>query len=363
MGLGAAILMNTRPYEGALLCLPVAVALLGALVRSGWARHGTALVRSAIPVTLFVAAGGALLLAYNVATTGNPLKTPYDLNRQAYANAPAFLISPPIRSEQRGPEYFRRFYAAEAEPHARRHSLSGNAFSAVGKFFHTWSFYIGATFTLAFLAGLWASRKEGFLLGGLAFFIAGYLLETWNYPQYVAPAFPLLLILLMRGLGWLRTFSFRGRPVGLFLSRAAPASAVLLLVVPVSLLAFDIRSLQSAANTQVCCSIADQNFRSKLLLELAATPGRHLVLVKDGPMNPLHFELVYNEADIDNAPIVWARRLDTERDQRLLAHFPDRVVWEFEWLPEGDPGYRFERLHEAATATSPATGRTAVPVR
>ena len=363
MGLGTAILMNTRPYEGALLCVPVGAALLGALWRSGWARHGTALVRSAVPVALFVAAGGALLLAYNVATTGHALKTPYDLNRKTYATAPAFLISPPIRSEQRGPEYFRRFYASEGEPHMRRHSLSGNAFSAAGKFFHTGSFYTGATFTLAFLAGLWTSRKETFLLGGLAFFVAGYLLETWNYPQYVAPAFPLLLILLMRGLGWLRGFSLRGRPVGLFLSRAAPASAILLLLVPISLLAFDIRSLQNPANTQVCCSISDKNLRTKLLRELAVTPGRDLVLVKDGPMNPLYFELVYNEPDIDNAPVVWARRLSPEQDRRLLAHFADRIVWEFEWLPAGDPGYRFERIQEPAPAQPGAAGTPTSQIR
>ena len=38
-------------------------------------------------------------------------------------------------------------------------------------------------------------------------------------------------------------------------------------------------------------------------------------------------EWVYNEADIDQAKIVWAREMDDAQNRKLLEHFSDRTVW------------------------------------
>lgn len=343
MGLGTLILMTTRPYEGALVCLAVTGLLLSRAVRGGWSRQGAMLVRAAVPVTLFVAAGGALLLAYNAATTGHMAKTPYDLNRETYATAPAFLVAKPVDSLQRGPEYFRAFYREEAVNHERRGSPAGIVRGAIGKVFHTWNFYIGAVFTLAFAAGLWCSRRERFLLAALGLFFAGYLLETWNFPHYTAPAFPLLLIFLMRGFAWLRTFNWRGREVGLALTRAMPAAAVVLLALPAGAVLSGKTSLLSNSHSQACCAITDEHIRSRLTRELLDRPGRDLVFIKVS-QQPLHLEFVYNEPDIDAAPIVWARQVGEEADRRLMAHLSDRLVWEFEWRPDLPQGYQLRRL-------------------
>src|SRR5215212_7330319 len=110
MGLGAVILMTTRPYEGALLCIPVAVYLICWLAKFRWKEGKLLIAKAMLPAALMVGAGGALLLEYNYATTGDPLKSAYALNRETYASVPAFLISPPFKPRNQGPAYFAKHF-------------------------------------------------------------------------------------------------------------------------------------------------------------------------------------------------------------------------------------------------------------
>lgn len=372
MGLGALILMTTRPYEGFLMCLPVALTLAWAGAR-GWWRRGkphraaaavtdisnrsaqpskpllTALLPVALPVLLFTSAGVGLLLAYNLATTGQIDKTPYELNRQTYSSAPAFLISPSIASAQRGPAYFRDFYAAEAEPYARRSSLRGWLTNIAAKTFHNWSFYLGPLLTVPFVVGLWYLRRNAFVLGGMAIFATGYALETWNFPHYTAPLSPLLWIVLLSGFSGLRQTSERG----LMLARALPVAMAALLLLPLSSVLTGYPAMDINAHSRACCVTTDTNLRKDLQQQLLALPGQDLVLVKDGPNNPLHFELVYNDADIDRAPIVWAHRLSPAEDAALRAYFAGHQQWAFEWRPDLPLGYTLDRLTPEAKPAAP----------
>lgn len=350
MGAGMAILMLSRPYEGALLCLPIALALLLHLTKPKWKIAGPAIAKLAIPISLMVAASGGFLLVYNAATTGNPLKTAYSLQRETYADAPAFLIAAPIASQKRGPAYFRSYYAVEASAYQNRHSPFQLLRGVLAKLLHTWNFYIGATFSIAFAAGLWAGRRDYLLWGTMAFFLAGYFLETWNFPQYTAPIYPVLLVFTMRGFEYLRAQDAVLRPAGLFLARAMPTAAVALLALPVASLVFGLPSLTSSPLNGSCCAIRNDELRPALMRQLLASPGSDLVFVRDGPQNPVNYELVFNEADIDKAQVVWAHRLSPEKDRRLQAYFHDRKVWEFEWLADtprakgSRPGYRFRQI-------------------
>lgn len=345
LGLGTAILMVSRPYEGALLCIPVAALLLVRLARPSlvaWKGGRGDFIRVALPVLLLAGAGGTLLLLHNQATTGKLFKTPYSLNRETYADAPAFLISPPVQSQQRGPPYFRTFYAEESASFERRGSPAEIARSILAKIHYTWNFYVGPTFTAAFVVGLYAARHRRFVLGTLVFFGAGYFLETWNFPHYTAPIFPVLLIITLMGFEQLRTFAPGGRPVGLALTRALPTAAIALLLLPAASVLFGRPALESNTYSQPCCALGQENVKSRLTAQLLASPGPDLVLVKDGPHNPIHHELVYNAADIDHSAVVWARSLGPEKDKRLEAYFANRCVWDFEWLAPGSPEvYRF----------------------
>jgi hypothetical protein len=355
MGLGALILMTTRPFEGFLICVPVALALLVAWVRQAWpigkpdvnaptpslrVLAGRTVLPVVLPALLFTTFGAAMLLVYNQATTGQAGKTPYALNRETYSSAPAFLVSPPVASAQRGPAYFRDFYAAEAKPYERKDSVRGWVAGVAGKLYHTWNFYLGPLLTLPFLVGLWRTRQDAFVVGGIAVFAVGYALETWNFPHYTAPLMPLLWIVLLRGLGGLRHAGERG----LMLARALPLALAATLLLPLAAVTSGQPSMEANTHSRACCAIADTSLREQLQSQLHALPGQDLVLVTDGPHNPLHFELVYNVADIDRAAIVWARRLSPQQDAALQAYFADRQPWHFEWRPDLPSGYALAPL-------------------
>jgi hypothetical protein len=60
---------------------------------------------------------------------------------------------------------------------------------------------------------------------------------------------------------------------------------------------------------------------------LENTPGPHLVLVRYGQRHDPCQEWVYNAADINGSPVVWARALDSASDAELLRYFADRQAW------------------------------------
>ena len=110
MGIGIVLLATTRPYEGLLLCLPVAV-VLGHWFFGGKNRPTPAVLLrvSAAPLALILAVG-AWMGYYNYRAFGNPLTPPYASNRSTYAIVPYFVWQS-LRSEPAyRHEIMRRFY-------------------------------------------------------------------------------------------------------------------------------------------------------------------------------------------------------------------------------------------------------------
>jgi hypothetical protein len=54
---------------------------------------------------------------------------------------------------------------------------------------------------------------------------------------------------------------------------------------------------------------------------------RNLIIVRYGPNHNSLQEWVYNRANIDAAPIVWAREMSPEKNRELIEYFKDRHVW------------------------------------
>jgi hypothetical protein len=67
--------------------------------------------------------------------------------------------------------------------------------------------------------------------------------------------------------------------------------------------------------------------RPAILSNLTREGGRHLVFVHYGPPHRLGEEWVYNEPDIDNAKVIWARDLGPEMNRELVTYYPARQAW------------------------------------
>jgi hypothetical protein len=51
------------------------------------------------------------------------------------------------------------------------------------------------------------------------------------------------------------------------------------------------------------------------------------VIVRYGQDHQVGDEWVYNDADIDASPVVWAREMTPSEDRRLVDYFSHRKVW------------------------------------
>src|ERR1700719_1262710 len=90
MGVGLAILANSRPYEGLVLSLPVAFAILTWIFGNPVAFWGR--VRHVVvPLTLVVFLGAVATGYYCWRVTGNPFRMPQQVDRQTYGVAPYFI--------------------------------------------------------------------------------------------------------------------------------------------------------------------------------------------------------------------------------------------------------------------------------
>ena len=65
---------------------------------------------------------------------------------------------------------------------------------------------------------------------------------------------------------------------------------------------------------------ATSTARGQALKQLNATGGKHLVLVRYSPQHRFDFGVVFNDADIDHSPVIWARQGDAASNEALAKH-------------------------------------------
>src|SRR5579859_706712 len=319
LGLGAAILANSRPYEGLVVCVPAAFLFLRWLWRK--AKDG-----GKIPWKIILAPLAAVLLLtlsfmgyYNWRLTGNALLFPHTLNVQKYHTAPMFIWQTAKPMKHYNNDRFEEFY---------------NVFERE-EFTHTWSslgeisltkttrlassfFWPAALLALPGLPFALRDRKLAFLWVTLGLLLFAVYLVVWSNAHYAAPATCVVFALIVQSLRHLRTMR-----TGRFTwGRALVRACVVLLI---------FNTAVAAANRECdplywTCT-GDQS-RSLVIKKLQAEPGKHLVMVRYNEDDlSVHDEWVYNGADIDGAKIVWARELDAAQNEKLFAYFKDRKIW------------------------------------
>lgn len=319
MGLGMAVLANTRPYEGFVLSLLLGGStILWVLGKKGPPLR-VALTRVLVPLSGVLLVTAVQIGSYNRATTGNWLRMPYMVHEETYGVAPLFLWQKP------GPEpVFRHKVIRDLQAvHYRncfesQRSLHGALRSVQVKLHHLGQGYLWSGLLLIPLLGLpWAFRRDPwirFALGIIALFTLAMLMGTWVFTHYAAPVTDLFFFLVLQSMRHLRTWRWRGQRSGLFLARGT----LVLCLLSVPLVAMRLKR-------------DDPNDwymqRVRVLEEMERQPGKHLIFVRYAPKHNPNREWVYNPADLDGAKVLLAREMGAAPDRDLAAYFSDRKLW------------------------------------
>jgi hypothetical protein len=322
IALGVIAVGYARPFEGLGVSVPVLVALAIAF------RKQLRVYWMCVPAAvLIVAAVGALLL-YCKAVTGDPLRTPYAANQAAYG-WPLGLPWFQARDVKLPLVELQRYYDYEREAHDRNSSFIGELKHSTLKAQTLWRFYFGPALSipLVMLPAVWRSRRMRLLLlaAGCTIFLT--LMQFVSLPHYAAPAAACFLGVLVECMRRLRHVRRNGRAIGLQLVLAAPVIMLVIIAVRIGLEKFHRPFTQTVNFESWCCVQPGNQNKARVLAMLEKAGGKHLVIVKpkDNPDDFLQW--IYNAADIDASPVVWARDLGPEQNRALLEYFRGRRVW------------------------------------
>jgi hypothetical protein len=345
LALGVAILANSRPYEGLVSVIPVAVAMLSWLVGSkhpGSNHQGSnnlgsnhpdfrrSFLSVILPISIALLIAGTATAYYNHRVTGNSFRMAYQVNRDTYATAPYFIWQTPRPEPVYHHAVMRDFYRWELGEFEANRTFSGYIRRGFEKLFSWWQFYLGPLLTLPLLAlpRIVGQRKMRLPLLICATTIVGFAVQTWTLPHYFSPTTAALYLLLVQGMRhlWLWKQSRRDS-IGQALVRNIPviACGMILLRVTAVLTHTNIEPAWPRGNLE----------RARTLAQLQQQPGPQLVIVRYGPHHDVDREWVYNDADIDHSKVVWARDMGKDNNRELLRFFRGRTTWLLD--PDSNP--------------------------
>jgi hypothetical protein len=312
MGLGMAILANSRPLEGFIFCVPIAVSLAVWLFAQRGADFKPALVRIALPLLLVLTALLGFIAYYNWRVTRNPFLFPEALDSQVYTNYPIFLWQSAKPALHYLNPQFELFYNV-VTPEMTHRTLS---WSLLAKSHKIWGFFLGTTLCISLIAvpGLLRDRRTRLPVIQFVVSFVGALAVAWSFPHYFAPLTATIYVLVTQLLRHLRHWKFRSKLVGPYLTRLI---FVLAMVRPFVMVAYAMEHRETDWREE----------RTQIFSRLKQTPGNHLALVCYGPEHEVDHEWVYNGAEIDEAKVVWARVIPKRNLTPLLEYFRNRSVW------------------------------------
>lgn len=333
MACGIVMLALTRPYEGVLLCLPVAVVLGRWILRGENRPPIPVLVRRAALPLMLIAAALAWLGYYDYRAFGKATTLPYTIDRATYAVAPYYVWQDPHPVPQYRHVEMQRFYTqSEMVGFSQLHSEKGFVPRTIFKLLIGAFFFTGfALLPPLLMAGkVLRDRRMRFLVSSSGFWITGISIGVFLVPHYLAPFTAAVYALGLQCMRHLRQWKPSGAPVGAALVRSTVLVCLLMAGLRTLAAPLHLAPPQWPMGPWLDTWIGPGHFgteRAAIESELDHTRGRHLVLVRYSSSHELVDQWVYNGADVENAKTVWAWEMDPESDQELIRHYKDRDVW------------------------------------
>lgn len=316
---GILLLANSRPFEGAVLTLMVAIGLVVRIaIKRREAPFGWTMVLGKLvaPAAIVLTLGATAMLTYNVQVTGDPLTMPYQVHESTYGWNPVFLWQ--VAGEK--PEYrhpdMERFFVKDKETTDQAYTTLSKTLTKKGTVIvQLLAFFCGPMILVGAVGMLLKWDRQNLVAAVLLLpVLTACIISKWANFHYAAPAAPLLMLVMLSGVWavWQRLENYPSvRRLGTY-----------------GLVAFHcIWMLTVVGNTQ---KIHNSNWgfaRQSIESQLLEDDGDDLVFVRYDDDHNIHHEWIYNAADIDAAPVVWAREIDSQRQHELIQYFSDRKVW------------------------------------
>lgn len=310
---GWSIIFFTRPYEAVVLGLPLACVLSVWLLRSSSISQGTRFWQVVAPAAAVLAVTLSFALYYDYKVTGDAWLHPYQLSKKLYGVPQAFVWQNPVPKPTFRHKSLEDLYDWQLSEFSRAWSVNG----ITRKLHNAWGFYFGPLFSLPLLALAWTRiPRQAWLLITLTLFgVLGAMLYPFYSPHYSAPYSINAVFIVILGMRALAVWQWRGKPLGACILVAVLTASVVPTIGTVGGFLWNGGPRPRPTD------------RPYVEAQLKRKSGRHLVFVHYGARHNHHDEWVYNSAEIDSAPIVWAREWIPESNEALMRYFPDRFVW------------------------------------
>lgn len=327
LGIGVAILANSRPYEGLLACLPAAFVLFIWLMKSGRTNLSLRLRTACLPVALVLYLAFGWTAFYNYRVTGDALKMPYQIyTEQRFGDS--------LLTHKLAGNLFRISYAKQESRGLMEQWFDlGYSRSVLRKLLRQWGFYMSPALipALFMVPVLFTNRRTRFWCFVIALVLVGILIEgTAGHTHYSAPVASLIFAVIVQGLRRLRMWQWQGKSSGRSFAPMLPlvyATATMACIV--------VHWSEEPYPTGHGWSLE----RARIADQLRQTDQRHVVIVRYSEDHVRHYEWVFNRADIDHAKIVWAHDLGPQKNRELFQYFSDREFWVVE-ADEAEPQLR-----------------------
>ena len=330
LAMGIVLLLLSRPYEGMLLCMPLAVVFVRWFIRKSDSVRQLALRSAALPILLLVAAG-SWLAYYDYRAFGDPLTLPYTVDRNTYAITPYYVWQHANPEPNYHHAALRNFYRQnELTVYEEIRKPLGFVLATLVKIVMQLVFFAGVALLLPLLMLEHAmkDRRIRLLVVCALILVPGILIEIFLIPHYIAPFTVIFYAIGLQCMRHLRVWRPWGRPVGLALVRGCVATC--LAMVAIRLAATPLHLATAAwPNPNSCGIVAEPQGTERAAIQkvLANTPGKQLVLVRYAEGHKPIEEWVYNAPDIDASKVIWARDMDTASNAELIRYYHDRNVW------------------------------------
>jgi len=337
MGIGLAILGNSRPYESVFYTFPILFALVWSLLKSDRSSRTESWRRVIVPIAAIVLVTLGVMSLYFKRCTGSALRPPYLVYVHTYQTAPEFPWQPlntNIHYRHSSIAEFELTWPVQEYENARHHILGQFLFRVVkgGMFFSgpllTLPWFVLAVILPYGLSMRDLGHKTGLLMGICLVSILGLSLPVYFEDHYAAPVSCAFYALGIQATRRMYVFDRHGKQTGRLLVRYMIAGVVLL---------FGIRTFSSVLHIAPTHWHRDWQSgggqgagREFVESKLQQDTGRHLVIVRYGTNHDPFNEWVYNNADIDDSKIVWARDMGPQQNAELIHYFSSRKIWIFE---------------------------------